>query len=191
MSPKVPAEKAPDTKAPLVHSVHFYETHSALIERLCGITSSALRTGNSVLIVATAAHRTELVKNLKDANVNVRSLAREGRFIMFDARETLATFMTSGLPDADLFNRSVGELLRETSKKAIGAKKGMTVFGEMVALLWDEGNRTGALALEGLWNDALSNRTFHLHCAYPRRFFHDEDSGMDHICQTHSHVLVA
>src|ERR1041385_5378733 len=123
MSPKVPQEKAP-----LVHSVHFYENASALIERLCGITSSALRTGNSVLIVATAAHRTELVKNLKDANVDVRSLAREGRFIMFDARETLETFMVNGMPDGELFEKSVGELLRETRKKAVGKEQGLTVF---------------------------------------------------------------
>ena len=183
--------KAPRAKAPLVHSVHFYEHASALIERLCGITSSALRSGNSVLIVATAAHRAELVKNLKDSNVDVRSLAREGRFIMFDARETLETFMVNGMPDADLFERSVGEILRETRKKAIGSEKGLTVFGEMVALLWDEGQRQAALALEELWNAALSDRSFHLHCAYPRRFFNDGESGMDSICQTHSHVLVA
>src|ERR1041385_4204058 len=103
MSPKVPL-----AKAPLVHSVHFYENQSALIERLCGISSSALRTGNSVLIVATAAHRLELVKQLKDAGVEVRDLARKGRFIMFDAKETLDTFMVDGMPNAELFEKSVG-----------------------------------------------------------------------------------
>jgi len=179
------------TKAPLVHSVHFYENQSALIERLCGISSSALRTGNSVLIVATAAHRLELVKQLKEAGVDVRSLAREGRFIMFDAKETLQTFMVDGFPNAELFEKSVGTILSESRKKALGKDQGLTVFGEMVAVLWDEGNREGAIALEELWNQVLNDRTFHLHCAYPRRFFQDGESGMDSICQTHSHVLVA
>jgi KaiC/GvpD/RAD55 family RecA-like ATPase len=179
------------SKAPLVHSVHFYENQSALIERLCGITSSSLRTGNSVLIVATAAHRLELVKQLKDAGVDVRSVARDGRFIMFDAKETLATFMVDGLPNAQLFEKSVGVILTESRKKAIGKDQGLTVFGEMVAVLWDTGNREGAIALEELWNDVLNDRSFHLHCAYPRSAFSGTDSGMDSICQNHSHVLVA
>ena len=180
-------------KAPLVHSVHFYENHSALIGRLCGIVSSGLRTGNSILIVATAQHRLELVKGLKDGGIDVRSTAREGRFIMFDAKETLETFMVDGMPDAQLFQESVGQILIETKKKAISKDQGLTVFGEMVAVLWDEGNRKAALKLEQLWNDVLNDRAFHLHCAYPRWAFNSEghDSGMESICHNHSHVLVA
>src|SRR3954470_13762243 len=178
-------------KAPLVHSVHFYENQSALIERLCGISSSALRTGNSVLIVATAAHRLELVKQLKEAGVDVRSMAREGRFIMFDAKETLDAFMVDDMPDAALFQSTVGQILFEARKKAIGKDQGLTVFGEMVAVLWDEGNREAAIKLEEIWNETLNDRTFHLHCAYPRSAFRGADSGMDSICHTHSHVLVA
>ena len=185
------SQKARIEKAPLVHSVHFYEKHSALIERLCSITSSALRAGDCVLIIATAAHRADLVKSLADANVNVRELAREGRFIMLDARETLETFMVHGMPDARLLKKSVGQIVREARKKAAAAGKGLTVFGEMVALLWDEGNREAALTLERLWNDSIDEASFRLFCAYPRRFFHDADSGMDRICQSHSHVLVA
>jgi hypothetical protein len=63
----------------------------------------------------------------------------------------------------------------------------------MVAVLWDEGNREGAIELENLWNDVLNDRAFHLHCAYPRSAFNSQsnDSGMESICHTHSHVLVA
>lgn len=180
-------------KAPLIHSVHFYEDHAALIQRLCGIVSSSLRTGNSILIVATATHRLQLVKELKDTGLDVRSIAREGRFVMFDAKETLETFMVEGMPDAELFQNSVGALLAEAKKKAVSKDQGLTVFGEMVAVLWDEGNKDGALALEQIWNEALNDRTFNLHCAYPRSAFRTEgrDSGMESICHSHSHVLVA
>ena len=182
-----------EDKAPLVHSVHFYENHFALIERLCGIVSSGLRTGNSVLIVATAQHRLELVKGLKDSGIDVRSTAREGRFIMFDAKETLETFMVDGMPDPALFQESVGTLLAEAKKKALSKDQGLTVFGEMVAVLWDEGRTKAALRLEELWNDALNDRAFHLHCAYPRSAFRNEgrDPGMESICHSHSHILVA
>ena len=94
---------------------------------------------------------------------------------------------------ADLFERSVGELLVEYKKRAVSKGQGFTVFGEMVAVLWDEGNREAALRLEKMWNDALNSRAFHLHCAYPRWIFKtdEKDEEMASICHTHSHVLVA
>ena len=176
--------------APAVHSVHFYESHSVLIDRLCGIVSSGLRVGNSILIVATSEHRVQLVSDLREMGVDVREAARDGRFMMFDARGTLDTFMVNGLPDRDLFYQNVGHLLLEAKKKAVSKDQGLTVYGEMVAVLWDEGNKEGALALERLWNEALNERAFHLHCAYPRWIF-NEDAEMSAICDTHSHVLAA
>jgi hypothetical protein len=53
--------------SPAVHSVHIYDEHAALINRLCGIVSSGLQAGGSVLIVATASHRDQLVKELTAA----------------------------------------------------------------------------------------------------------------------------
>jgi len=63
------------------------------------------------------------------------------------------------------------------------------IFGEMVAVLWDEGNRVGALALEHLWNDLLNNQAFHLHCAYPRTLFAGDEAGLFNICESHSQVV--
>ncbi|MGC2697378.1 MAG: MEDS domain-containing protein [Candidatus Angelobacter sp.] len=178
--------------SPAVHSVHIYDEHSALIKRLCGIVASGLQIGNSVLIVATASHRDQLIKELNDFGVSVREHAREGRFTMYDAKETLATFMVNGKPDHQLFAQSVGNLLSEARKNARGNGVGLTVFGEMVAVLWEQGNKQAALELERLWNEALNDRTFHLHCAYPRwSFINDgDDSGLAAVCHAHSHVLV-
>lgn len=179
-------------KAPRVHSVHFYENHPALIERLCGITSSGLRVGNSVLIVATAEHRVQLVSELRAMGVDVRDVARSGRFMMFDARDMLDSFMVDGMPDRDSFYQNLGLLLDQAKCKALSKDQGLTVYGEMVAVLWDDGNKPGALALEKLWNDALNDRAFHLHCAYPRWIFGENaENEMATICDTHSHVLAA
>lgn len=180
------------TQAPIVHSVHFYDEHSALISRLCGIVNSGLRVGNSVLIVATPSHREKLVAEMQTSGINVRDVAREGRFTMLDAKDTLNTFMVNDMPDRELFLSSVGGMLEETKRKARSHDQGLTVFGEMVAVLWDEGNKQGGLALEALWNDVLNDRAFHLHCAYPRWVFQDngDDAGMASICHSHSHVLM-
>jgi hypothetical protein len=52
------------------------------------------------------------------------------------------------------------------------------VFGEMVALLWADGDRNGALVLEELWNDLTRRMSFPLLCAYPARFFSTDPSSI-------------
>src|SRR4051812_17425194 len=155
-----------------VHSVHFYDDHKALIDRLCGVVCSGLLIGNSVVLVATEQHRLQLVDELRRLGVEGRQHARQNRFVMYDAEQKLATFMVEGLPDTTLFRASVGKLLAEAKKAARSQEKGLTVFGEMVAVLWEQGNRTGALALERIWNELLHDNAFHLHCAYARSGFH-------------------
>lgn len=174
--------------APSIHSVHIYEDSSALISRLCGIVSSSLQVGDAVLVVATAEHRDQLVKALQNCGVDVRTHAREGRYTMVDAEELLSTFMLNGTPDHELFRASVGDMLAKARKTARSRAQGLTVFGEMVAVLWDEGKKDAALQLEALWNDVLNDRAFHLHCAYPRRGFINE-SDQASVCSTHSHVV--
>lgn len=174
---------------PSVHSVHFYDADEALIDRLCGVVSSGLLIGNSVVIVATEEHRQQLIKALQRLEVNVRSYAREERFTMCDADEMLAQFMVKGRPDAELFHSSLGQLLINAKKAARGKDQRLTIFGEMVAVLWDQGNKTGALELETLWNDFLKGKAFHLHCAYPRVLFADDETGIQNICESHSHVM--
>ena len=145
--------------------------------------------GNSILIVCTDQHRTQLLQTMKRFDVDVRAYAREGRFTMCDAAEMLSMFLVNGVPDAKLFMSSVGRLLENAKKAAKNKDHLLTVFGEMVAILWEQGNRAGALALEKLWNDAMNEEAFHLHCAYPRWLFGQESSEMQDICDVHSHIL--
>jgi hypothetical protein len=178
-----------DTTAPL-HSVHFYESHESLIDRLCGIVCSGLLVGNSVLIVATQEHREQLIAALFKLEVDVRDYSGENQLAMFDAEELLSTFMVDDKPDSELFLASVGSILSDIGYGS-NEDRGVVIFGEMVTVLWKEGNPSGALALECLWNDLLTERAFQLHCAYPRALFGKNDAGIFNICESHSHVVGA
>jgi MEDS: MEthanogen/methylotroph, DcmR Sensory domain len=175
----------------VVHSVHFYDTDRALIQRLQSIFMSAFESGNSVVLVASEEHYRQLSSALKRQVVDIAGLQAGGRLIFFEASEALEHFMVNGMPNRELFYKSIGRLLREAKDAASNAESGLTVFGEMVAVLWDQGNREGALALETLWNELLSESAFHLHCAYPRSLFADGDqtNHIEAICQGHSHVV--
>lgn len=180
-----------NSASPRVHSVHFYDHDDALILRLGSIVTSALDAGNSILIVATEEHRRRLTSVLEEWGGDLSGLIQDGRLNLHDAREMLAKFMVKGLPDRKLFLATVGALVWTAKEAAWNADRGLTVFGELVALLWDEGNTRGALELEALWNDLLNDRAFHLHCAYSRQTLerHPDAMLVKAICEEHSHVI--
>ncbi|MFL6300229.1 MAG: MEDS domain-containing protein [Terriglobales bacterium] len=171
-----------------VHSVQFYDSHTALMDRLCALVSAGLLVGDSLLIVATDEHREQLVAALYNLKVDVLDYAWANRIVMCDAEELLAEFMVDGLPDPELFRTAIGDLLNE-SRPRDDKDAGVIVFGEMVAVLWGEGNRVAALALEHLWNNLLAEQTLNLNCAYPRALFASDEAGVLTICQSHSHVV--
>jgi KaiC/GvpD/RAD55 family RecA-like ATPase len=176
------------TQFPSVHSVHIYENDDELISRLCAIVSTGLRLGDSVLIVATSEHREQLVRQLEEVGTDVRNAVRAGRYSMLDATEVMSTFLRDEWPDGSLFEQNVGGLLHSARKHARSLKQGLTVFGEMVAILWEQGNKEAALELERLWNRVLHDNIFHLHCAYPRGVVGDV-SGLHAIEDVHTHLL--
>ena len=174
----------------VVHSVHIYEDDAELVGRLCGIVYAALRGGDAVLIVASLAHRDRLVTELDKCGIDVRAKVRDGLFRMFDATEMLTLFMRNARPNKKLFKATVGALLNEARTFSRSKDRGLTVFGEMVSVLWDKKQTEAALELEQLWNEALAENTFHLHCAYPRSGFVNGDVAMlPKIQSCHSHVV--
>jgi hypothetical protein len=169
--------------SPVVHSVHFYEHDDALIQRLGSVVASALAEGGTALLIMTPEHRDQLCRFLTKRAIDTYSFERSGRLHILDAQETLNAFMLEGLPSPQLYHAVVGQLAREL----VADSTSLTAFGEMVALLWKQGNKEGALELEALWNQLLSESSFHLHCAYAKSLFrNDEKRDIQSICDHHS-----
>lgn len=176
--------------APIVHSVYFYDTEEALILRLVGIVTSALNSGNAALMVVTPEHAHQLTQCLSPRLF--RTTHELTRLTVIDAKETLDKFMVEGMPDRDRFRQTVKKLVAEASIPADRTGGKLTVFGEMVALLWAAGQKEAALAVEQLWNELLADGHFYLHCAYPKsQFTYEERSSIGSICELHSHTFGA
>ncbi len=60
------------------------------------------------------------------------------------------------------------------------------MFGEMVALLWADGQTGAAVDLEAMWNELASQYSFSLLCAYPASAV----SG-DHLADEVAHLQAA
>jgi PAS domain S-box-containing protein len=96
--------------------------------------------------------------------------------------------MVDRSPDKTLFHRQIGALV---AKAGDGGRRSVRAFGEMVALLWAEGNSEAAIQLEELWNQLSRTYAFSLLCAYPMSNFNGaaDADAFGKVCHAHSKVL--
>jgi signal transduction histidine kinase len=153
------------------HLVQYYEKEAFLYDRVTDFISDGLRGSDAAVLIATRAHRDGVESRLFRKGVDLAQLTAHGRYHALDAQDTLSRFMVDGTPDPDRFADTVGPVIRT----ARSGDRRVLAFGEMVALLWAEGNREAAIRLEELWNDLARRETFALLCAYPMSHFDEAE----------------
>jgi len=169
--------------------VQFYDSDAFLAASVRDFLVPGLEAGDLVIVAATAPHRACLLAELIDAGVDMDTALESGTYVALDAAETLSRFMVDGSPDPQRFAATVGRFL---SQLAAGGRA-VRVFGEMVALLWSEGNVAAAIELERLWSKLADAHAFSLLCAYPMDGFAGDPPSEEflQVCEMHSHVLPA
>ncbi|MEX2231402.1 MAG: MEDS domain-containing protein [Cyclobacteriaceae bacterium] len=173
--------------APCDHVVQIYEDDEVFLDLLNGFVAGGISAGESVVVIATAAHLRSLNQLLKTAGIDVQKLRANNQYIPLDCDESLSRFMVNEWPDENLFNQFVSDIL--VKAKAKGRK--VKAFGEMVATLWAKGQVGATVRLEHLWNKFCENEAFCLFCAYPQSgFMQDASESVMHICGAHS-IMVA
>ena len=172
-----------------LHAVHFYEGDDFLAEEVADFLDEALRAGDVALMIATPEHRAAIKRRLQGLGAR-KGMAGwyTGELVEFDAAETLARISRDGRPDAQLFAQVVGEAVASASQNG---QREVHAFGEMVALLCEQGRHREAIELEELWNRLGTHLRFSLLCAYPMRLFADGDHHGVYraACSTHSHIV--
>jgi hypothetical protein len=171
------------------HFVQFYEGDEYLIESVSGFVAAALEGGNACVVIATLEHRIAIQKRLIILGLNVASAIESGRYIVLDAADTLLKIMVDGLPNGPRVMEVLGSVISQLEKDG----RRVHAFGEMVALLWAEGNRHAAIRLEELWNELGKSQRFALFCAYPLALFGDDSHAVpfNGICACHTRVIPA
>lgn len=169
------------------HVVEFYFREEHLAESVRDFLLPALDCGESALVVATDDHRRRCDEELRVAGIDVDDCRRQGRYVSLDAGETLASFMVGEMPDRARFETAMGELVRRMA----AGWGGLRIFGEMVAVLWADGNVGAAGALEELWNSLRAKESFELLCAYPTSLFERDEATelFRRICDQHTRVV--
>jgi signal transduction histidine kinase len=175
---------------PRSHAVQFYDDERFLFQTVAHFLRAGLDAGEPALVVATPAHTEGILRALGEHTT--RDALRTGLLCLVDARALLAQFMVGGIPNPDLFKDA---LSRQLSRMLWGEPQGVGIraFGEMVDLLWRDGNPNAAVRLEELWTEAGRGYPFALLCAYMMGNFYKEGHSepLRQVCRTHSHVLPA
>src|SRR3954468_2266294 len=178
-----------DTAAAAVpaHRVTFFDDDRDLVAELAGYFASHVSSGGSAVVIATQSHRHDLSIELEGRGLSTRSMEREGRYVALDAAATLAGLLEGGVPDRLLFAQTVGALV----ERMVAPDRPLLAFGEMVSLLWEQGDVAGAIALEDLWNRLPTEHSFGLVCGY-RRSCLDAPSlrAVNDMCAAHDEIAV-
>ena len=171
------------------HVVHLYENDLSLVGRTARLLRDSLAAGRSIIVIATSDHREAIERELNPSDLS--ALASMGRYLSLDAQQTLSQFFTGGDLDARRFNDLIGGHLLQAAQASASSEPRVTVFGEMVALLWAQGDYQAAIRLEQLWNELGTRHSFSLRCSYPMSSFDKPEHTelFTRVCSQHSSVI--
>jgi hypothetical protein len=170
------------------HAVRFYESDRSLAQIVADFLGEGLARNHPALVIATAAQRAAIVRQLVVKSFDVVHLQRAGDLVLLDAQETLGAFMVDGKADETEFK----DVMCEVIKNACQGRANCTVrvYGQMVDVLWKDGQRDAAIRLEMLWNQLTAPEEFSLLCGYAIGNFY-KDVKFDDVCRQHTHIVAA
>jgi hypothetical protein len=170
------------------HAVRFYESDRSLARIVAEFLFEGFERGSPGIVVATVNQRASIIGELTDRSVDAVALQRSHDLLLLDAEETLSTFMMDGKPDARQFTHQMRQVLERACRGR--TNRTVRVFGQMVDVLWQRGERDAAIRLEVLWNELAQAEAFSLLCGYAIGNFYKSASFGD-ICSQHSHIVSA
>jgi anti-sigma regulatory factor (Ser/Thr protein kinase) len=145
------------------HAVGFYALDREGIDAVARFVAEGWDHDECVVVVATAPHRAAVDALLADRGHDPAGRAARGRYLAVDADRTLREVLVDGRFDTDRFLALGSEVIAQASAAGVPVR----AFGEMVALLWQQGMIEPAIELELMWNQLLRQHDFTLLCAYP------------------------
>lgn len=171
------------------HFARFYTRDETLIDSVARYVIDGVRDGAAAIVIATQEHSAALEARWTQLHFDAATPTARGQLLLLDATQTLSRFMMAGEPDHDRFMESIGQVVA----RAFEQHRKVAAFGEMVSVLWAEGNPNAAVKLESLWNELAQQYPITLFCGYALRDCTAEhsDTAFEEVCSAHTHVIPA
>jgi len=172
---------------PEAHFVQCYSDDRDLAPNVVQFLKEGAERGDCLIVVSTSAHLELFTRELRKTGVDPENLRRSGKLVLLDARATLSSLLVGSMPDPLRFESLVAQRIRECRSRS---GSGMVrAYGEMVDLLWKDGNLAAAIRLEELWNELLATERIGLFCSYTMDLLGNPGDSLRQVLCTHSHLL--
>jgi hypothetical protein len=174
---------------PRDHIVQLYQDPRFLDRAVCRFAAGAIANGEGVILVPTAAHWASFYPRLEREGVDVKAAQSSGQLTVIDADELLPTFMRDAMPDAPLFLGLAGEAVARA--RGAGRYPKVRWWGEMVNVLWEQGNASASMNLEDLFDQLAHEQEIAIFCSFVMDNFDGEVHSrmLPRLGENHSHLI--
>jgi len=174
---------------PDAHLVQLYHDEEFFAEAVAHFAAEGLAKGEAVILAATRPHRALLSGRLVSLGLDPKRLAARGQLTLLDAEQTLPKFMVDGLPDPGVLKGMAREAVAKA--RAGGGNPGVRWWGEMVNVLYLEGNLRGSIRLEELFDELAREEAISIFCSFQMDKFDPEiyEGALQDVCRTHGHLI--
>jgi CheY-like chemotaxis protein len=169
------------------HALQFYSDDDLLLDGVGELIVSALEAGDGVCLSATEAHREGLARRVEARSLSVSAAMHRGQYVVFDAAETLASFMSGGELDVARCASTFHSIATSAGGTSRHQPSRVAVYGEMSALACAQGRTDLALQLEQLWSDVATTGSMFTVCGYPidSSSASEQRASFSGICEEH------
>ena len=176
---------------PSGHIVQLYQEADFYGEAISHFAAEGFLRGESIIIVATQPNWANISTRLRSKGADPTEYIGRGQLTVLDADATLPRFLTDGMPDAGTFK----DLAAATIERARAGGKFPRVrwWGEMVNVLYVNGNQRASTRLEELFDEVAHEQSIAIFCSFlmdkydPKIYDHD----FGDVWRTHRQVIPA
>ena len=171
------------------HAVQLYQEENDLVEALSAFAASGLAQGEGVVVIGSAPRWKALTERLRAGGADTHAAVLRGQLRLFGARTILSSCMGRGVPERLAFNEAISGILGLMRMRY----PALRVFGELTDILWAEGRREAAEAIERFWNALVVAQPLSLLCACPLDALDGRayEGALQRVCALHTHLVPA
>ncbi|SFF26714.1 MEDS domain-containing protein [Nitrosomonas sp. Nm166] len=168
------------------HLVQVCQNESFRAEAIAHYIKEGVLEGEGIIIFAGMALRKNVISKMEWLGLDVATLKNEGQIKFFDAEFLLLSIVVDGIIKRQAFQEVVGTPICDIQLKYGKAR----VFGEMVNILWKQGQYDTAMQLGSLWNELNRKQEFSLFCVYsvdnldPNAY----EEALERLCKCHPYL---
>jgi hypothetical protein len=174
---------------PRDHIVQLYQDQQFLNRAVCRFAAGAIANGEGVILVPTAAHWEAFRPRLEAEGVDVRGAQARGQLTVVDADELLPHFMHDAMPDAPVFLGLAADVIN--GARAEDRYPKVRWWGEMVNILWEQGNVAASMSLEDQFDRLAKQHEIAIFCSFVMDNFNSEVHSrlLPRLGKNHSHLI--